>query len=105
MHTKNIIHLVLVALLAGLTPSGAETLTVISSNDSGSGTLRQAIANASSGDLIRFESNLDGKEIRLSTPLAPTTDIVIDASELPQGIKLLNPVLYIFVIVLHDPSN
>ena len=40
--------------MASAVPSFAATQTVINTNDSGAGSLRQAIANASSGDTITF---------------------------------------------------
>jgi hypothetical protein len=45
----------------------ADTITVINTNDSGTGSLRQAIANASNGDTIEFDSALNGQTITLTS--------------------------------------
>ena len=42
----------------GVTPVYAATVTVTNTNDSGSGSLRQAITNASVGDTITFAPGL-----------------------------------------------
>ncbi len=60
----------LVAAAFGLLPvqlGNAATITVTNTNDSGSGSLRQAIANAASGDTIVFASNLTGGTITLTS--------------------------------------
>jgi len=46
------------AVLLGAAAAQATTLTVTSANDSGTGTLRQAILNASSGDTISFAAGI-----------------------------------------------
>src|SRR5262249_52029282 len=43
------------------------TLTVLNNHDSGAGSLRDAIKNASSGDTIVFASSLDGQTITLTS--------------------------------------
>ncbi len=45
----------------------AATITVTNTNDSGAGSLRQAIANAASGDTIVFDSGLTGGTITLTS--------------------------------------
>ena len=47
----------------------ASTITVTSKNDSGAGTLREAIFNANSGDIIEFSSSLTNDSIVLSSGL------------------------------------
>jgi len=61
----------LVELYAGL----ASTLTVTSTADSGAGSLRQAVADANSGDTIQFAPALNGQAIVLTTG-----ELVIDKS-------------------------
>ncbi|MDO4587954.1 MAG: right-handed parallel beta-helix repeat-containing protein, partial [Planctomycetia bacterium] len=52
-------------------------------------TLREAIAEAQTGDTITFKSTLNGKTITLSgTQLEITKDITIDASALSKGITI-----------------
>jgi hypothetical protein len=64
-------------------------LTVTSTNDSGSGSLRQTIAAAGSGDTIVFANTLAGRTIYLvSGALAVGTSLTIDASALPGGIRI-----------------
>ena len=45
----------------------ADTITVVNTNDSGAGSLRQAIANANNGDTIDFDSALKGQTITLTS--------------------------------------
>ena len=55
------------------------TLTVTNNNDSGTGSLRAAIAAAQSGDTIDFSSKLDGKTITLTSgELLITDSVTID---------------------------
>ena len=70
---------------AGLTA----TLVVTSSADSGDGTLRAAIAAASSGDTITFNPSLTGQTIVLTTTeiAINTSNLTIDGSGAP-GVKV-----------------
>src|SRR5947208_5041623 len=43
--------------------ASAATITVINTNDSGAGSLRQAISDSSSGDTIDFDSSVNGQTI------------------------------------------
>src|SRR5262245_48532598 len=43
------------------------TITVTNTNDSGPGSLRQAIGDASSGDTIKFDTGLNGQTITLTS--------------------------------------
>src|SRR6478752_7245690 len=45
----------------------AATITVTNTNDSGSGSLRQAVADAFGGDTINFNSSLNGQTIMLTS--------------------------------------
>lgn len=61
----------------------AGTFTVLNSNDSGAGSLRQAIADANSGDTVGFSADLAGKTVLLQTgALFLDKDLTIDASGL-----------------------
>ena len=53
----------------------ATSITVTSTDDSGPGSLRQALADANNGDVINFDPSLNGQAIRLTTPA-----LVIDDS-------------------------
>lgn len=44
----------------------ADTITVTNTNDSGPGSLRQALADANDGDAIDFDPALNGQSIRLT---------------------------------------
>jgi len=71
--------------LAGSAPRvarAAATLTVTTSNDSGPGSLRQAIANAAAGDTITF-SLPTSSTITLTTTLTSTKRLTIDGSAAP----------------------
>lgn len=69
----------------------AATLTVTSTADSGAGSLRNAIASASSGDTINFASSLSGQIIRLTSGelLVPNNlTVTIDASALAMPVVI-----------------
>ena len=55
---------------------------VTSNADSGAGTLRQAIADAASGDTILFDSSLSGATIHLASTLDIVQNMTIDGSAL-----------------------
>ena len=89
-----VLHFVLIFLLLegmfGLVPIEhvhAATLTVTNTNDSGAGSLRQAILDAVSGDRIIFDPTLAGQTIALASNLIINKDLTIDGSGLsPQVI-------------------
>ncbi|MBF0186443.1 MAG: efflux RND transporter periplasmic adaptor subunit [Magnetococcales bacterium] len=55
------------------------TITVTNTNDSGSGSFRQAITDASSGDTITFDGSLSGQTINMTSgQYALTKDLTID---------------------------
>ena len=63
-----------------VTASGRDTITVTSIDNSGTGSLRQAIADASSGDLIAFDATLAGQTIALTTgPLIIDKSLIIES--------------------------
>ena len=78
----------ILALLGGMfgavpaEPVQAATHTVTNTNDSGAGSLREAIAAAASGDTITFNPSLAGQTIALSTQLDINKILTIDGSGL-----------------------
>lgn len=66
----------------------AATLTVTNTNDSGPGSLREAIVNSYNGDTITFNSSLSGQSILLQSPLWTNKDLTVDGSSLNENIKL-----------------
>ena len=73
--------LVIAGLLvgAGETVQAATTITVANLDDSGAGSLRQAIADASPGDIIDFDPSILPGTILLTTgELSISTDLTID---------------------------
>ena len=75
--------MIVLALLAltfgalGVTPAHAATIVVTNANDSGAGSLRQAIAGAAAGDTITFSGDFT---IRLASPLTIDRDVTIDGA-------------------------
>jgi hypothetical protein len=67
------------------TPAKANTITVMNNNDSGSGSLRAAIASAVSGDTIVFASGVTGVITLTSGELDISTDLTITGP----GVKVL----------------
>lgn len=62
--------------------------TVENTAYSGAGSLSYGLANAQNGDVIHINSSLDGQTIFLSSSFNIDKDITIDASQLPNGLKL-----------------
>src|SRR6478736_6289769 len=58
----------------------ATTITVTNTNDSGAGSLRQALADAVDGDTINFNSSLNGETITLTSG-----QLVVDKSVAVNG--------------------
>ena len=55
------------ATLLTTSATWADTITVINTNDSGPGSLRQALVNVNDGDTINFDSSLNGQRITLTS--------------------------------------
>src|SRR6476469_8420985 len=66
----------------------AATITVTNTNDSGVGSLRQAMINAGSGDTITFHSSLSGQTITLVSTLVINKNLTIDGSALASKISI-----------------
>lgn len=64
------------------------SITVINADDSGTGSLRQAIADICPGGTITFDTSLSGQTIALASTLSIGKDITIDGSSLSSNIKL-----------------
>lgn len=73
---SNVIFRLLVSLSLAAWPGFAATITVINTNDSGPGSLRDAITSASSGDTIDFNLAYPAT-IKLSSTLSIGTDLSI----------------------------
>jgi hypothetical protein len=61
---------------------------VTNTNDSGAGSLRQAIADAASGDKITFSPSLSGQTTTLATTLVIAKNLTIDGSALASKINI-----------------
>ena len=72
--------------------AGAHQSVVLNTNDSGPGSLRQAISNAIAGAYafsdITFATNLSGATIHSSGTMTLNGNLTIDASALPRGITI-----------------
>jgi hypothetical protein len=86
-------HLRIPAMLMALfLPTGLEAGFVTNANDSGPGSLRQAIAEAAPGEIIDFTPTLTGDTIILSGgSLLIDKNLCIDASMLLEGINITGP--------------
>jgi predicted outer membrane repeat protein len=69
-------------------PVYAAPITVTNTNDSGAGSLRQAITNAAPGDTITFDSPLSGQTIILASTLVINKNLTIDGSSLFSKISI-----------------
>lgn len=61
------VFLMLIAVVSGSAVTHASTLTVVNTSDSGAGSLRQAIIDATSGDTVGFDAGLSGQTITLTS--------------------------------------
>ncbi|HSJ87933.1 MAG TPA: right-handed parallel beta-helix repeat-containing protein, partial [Anaerolineales bacterium] len=86
--------IVILALLSAIVgqwevqPVYAASLLVTNTNDSGPGSLRQAILSAASGDMITFDAALAGKFIILASQLYIDKNLTIDGSGLNPQLRL-----------------
>ena len=86
-----VLILVLLGGLLGVMPSTAAhaaTLTVTNANDSGAGSLRQAILEAAPGDTINFDASLAGQTIALNSQVNLEKDLTIDGSGLTPAVEI-----------------
>ena len=82
------IILALLAASLNIAPAHAVSYTVTNTNDSGAGSLRDAIANAASGDIINFDPSLSGQNISLASTLNFSRNVTIDGSSLSSPITI-----------------
>src|SRR5258705_1037201 len=68
------------ASLLGVSTANAATITVTTTADNGTGSLRQALADATDGDTIQFDPALNGQTINLTTG-----ELVIDKNIIISG--------------------
>jgi hypothetical protein len=84
----------ILALLGGIfgvlsgEPVYAATLIVTTTNDSGPGSLRQAVIDAAPGDTINFDPSLAGQTIVLSSEINLDKDLSIDGSGLDPAVEI-----------------
>ena len=88
MSTLNSLSLLLLTFLLAGTMASASIITVTTNADSGSGSLRAAIASAASGDSITFTNTLSGATITLGSVLTVSNSLSIIASGPASGIKV-----------------
>lgn len=79
---RYLVPLALAAIAAGLTSAHAATIVVTNANDSGPGSLRQAVLDSAAGGLIVFDPSLSGATIRLASTLTIDRGLTIDGSTL-----------------------
>jgi predicted outer membrane repeat protein len=100
--TRAALILILMIGMLGISPANAvlaDTLVVTNMNDSGAGSLRQAIINSVSGDTITFDASLAGETITLSATLVIDKDLTIDGSSLSSKISVSgNDSVSVFIV-------
>jgi predicted outer membrane repeat protein len=82
---------IFVLTMLGLKPvksAEAAMLLVTTINDSGSGSLRQAIASAAGGDTIKFSPSLAGQTISLTSTITLSKSITIDGTGLNPRVEI-----------------
>jgi hypothetical protein len=91
-YTARFLLIIVLALgMIGVKPVGpvfAATLTVTNTNDAGSGSLRDAIAGAATGDTIVFQPSLSGQTITLASTLVIDKSVTIDGYSLTSRIGI-----------------
>jgi predicted outer membrane repeat protein len=70
-------------------PAQATVYTVTNTNDSGTGSLRWAIASAGDGDTVTFSGALSGQTISLSSQIEIEDDLTIDGSNLAYPVAVI----------------
>ena len=87
--TMLIFFLIAGGFFAPVSQAHAATIrTVTNDNDSGTGSLRQAILNAASGDTITFDPLLAGKTITLASQIDINKNLTIDGSGLEPRVTI-----------------
>ncbi|MFZ4401263.1 MAG: hemoblobin-interacting domain-containing protein [Bacteroidales bacterium] len=76
--------------LTFFTPSGSDII-VTNTNDSGPGSLREALANITNNGVIRFASSLDGLTITLTSTLVVDKNVIFDNSTHLLGLCISGP--------------
>jgi hypothetical protein len=70
------------------TTSCPSSITVVNANNSGTGSLRQAIADVCAGGTITFDSALSGATIRLASTLTLSQNVTIDGLSLTSQVTI-----------------
>ncbi len=89
--TRLVLVLILVIGMVGVKPADsvlAASFIVTNTNDSGAGSLRDAIFNASAGDTITFDPSLAGQTIALTSTLLIDKDLTMDGSGLSSRVSI-----------------
>ena len=69
--------------------AGAATLTVTNTDDSGAGSLRQKVLDASAGDTINFHPSLAGSTISLTSEINLDKNLTLDGSGLSYQVQVI----------------
>jgi predicted outer membrane repeat protein len=94
MHPRRLIALLLLVVaclaLGRASDAHAGTIIVMNTNDSGTGSLRQAIADAEVGNGILFDVSIQGQTIELHSPIVIDKQLGIDGSTAKMTLKAVS---------------
>lgn len=84
-----VLLMMLISITVTVSPvSAAGSITVVNTNDSGEGSLRQAIEEIDAGGMITFASGLSGETITLDSTLVIDKNMTIDAGDLDKPVTI-----------------
>ncbi len=93
-YPERVVNTAILSGTRGLTQAEAafqvcgSSITVLNKNDSGSGSLRQALVDVCRGGVVNFDGGLAGQTVALSSTLQLDKNVTIDGSSLTSHVKI-----------------